>query len=83
MHYFFLTASSFTFYFAAIPPLSREVRMQEKIERWKELCAQAAKEQDPSRLQQLTTEICRLLEEKEVRLQEARRKTVSRTNSQH
>jgi hypothetical protein len=57
--------------------------MREKTERWMELCAQAAKEQDPNRLLQLTTEICRLLEEKEARLKEAYRKTVPRLNREH
>jgi hypothetical protein len=37
-------------------------------ERWRELCEQAAKEQDPVRLLQLTTEINRLLLQKEERL---------------
>jgi len=80
--YFFLTAILLLFYFSAVPPLSRGVRMREETERWKELCAQAVKEQDPNRLHQLTTEICRLLEEKEARLKEAR-KTVSRTDPNH
>jgi hypothetical protein len=37
-------------------------------ERWKELCAQAAVEQDPQKLLELTQEIHRLLEAKEQRL---------------
>jgi len=37
-------------------------------ERWKELCAEAAIEQDPQRLLELVTEINRLLQEKETRL---------------
>jgi hypothetical protein len=37
-------------------------------ERWRELCAQAAVEQDPQRLMELIREINRLLEEKEQRL---------------
>jgi len=37
-------------------------------ERWKELCAEAAIEQDPQRLLELVKEINRLLEEKEARL---------------
>jgi hypothetical protein len=36
-------------------------------ERWKELCGQAAIEQDPTKLLVLTNEIIRLLEEKEAR----------------
>ena len=42
-------------------------------QRWMELCAQAAVEQDPRRLLELITEINRLLEEKEQRLQRLRR----------
>ena len=41
-------------------------------ERWLDLCAQTAIEQDPERLVQLAHEINRLLEEKEQRLQTAR-----------
>ncbi|HEY6183545.1 MAG TPA: hypothetical protein VIW67_14955 [Terriglobales bacterium] len=37
-------------------------------ERWKQLCAQAAVEQDPERLVELANEISRLLEEKDRRL---------------
>jgi hypothetical protein len=37
-------------------------------EHWKELCAQAAVEQDPQKLLELTQEINRLLEAKEQRL---------------
>ena len=40
----------------------------EKKERWMELCAQAAIEQDPVKLMELLGEINRLLEEKERRL---------------
>jgi hypothetical protein len=40
----------------------------EKKERWLELCAQAAVEQDPKKLIRLVTEINDLLEEKERRL---------------
>ena len=44
--------------------------MQGEIgERWKKLCEQAAVEQDPEKLLQLTEEINRLLEAKEERLQ--------------
>jgi hypothetical protein len=34
------------------------------LERWQELCREAATEQDPKRLMQLTAEIIRLLDEK-------------------
>jgi len=37
-------------------------------ERWQRLCEQAVVEQDPERLIELTSEITRLLEEKEKRL---------------
>ena len=37
-------------------------------EKWMELCRQAAVEQDPKRLLELTAEIIRLLDEKEDRL---------------
>lgn len=40
----------------------------DKKERWMELCAQAAVEQDPVKLMQLVREINSLLEEKERRL---------------
>jgi hypothetical protein len=42
--------------------------MQEKKERWLELCALAAEEQDAQKLMELVSEINRLLEEKERRL---------------
>jgi hypothetical protein len=38
-------------------------------ERWLELCARAAQEQDPAQLLKLVEEINRLLREKELRLQ--------------
>lgn len=38
-------------------------------ERWRELCEQAAVEQDPKKLTNLVTEIDRLLDEKRRRLQ--------------
>ena len=48
---------------------SREAIMQgEKKERWFELCAQAAVEQDPKKMLELVQEINRLLAEKERRL---------------
>ena len=40
----------------------------EKLEKWQQLCAQAAKEQDSHRLMELVKEIVRLLEEKQERL---------------
>jgi len=43
-------------------------------ERWLDICAQAAIEQDPERLLQLAHEINRLFEEKEQRLQTERGK---------
>ena len=47
--------------------------MQDK-ERWMDLCAQAATEQDPKRLMELVKEIDRLLAEKEARLKANREK---------
>jgi len=41
-------------------------------ERWKRLCQQAAVEQDPEKLLELTQEISRLLDEKQQRLKNAR-----------
>jgi hypothetical protein len=43
--------------------------MQEKTERWKELCELASKEQDPQRLLELTREINDLLLGKQHRLE--------------
>ena len=43
-------------------------------ERWEQLCEQAAKEQDPTKLNELVTEIHRLLEEKEQRLSQQQRR---------
>jgi hypothetical protein len=42
-------------------------------EEWEKLCELAAVEQDPERLQLLTREICRLLEEREQILKKIRR----------
>lgn len=42
--------------------------MQERTERWMQLCEQAANEQDPDKLMELIAEINRLLEAKEQRL---------------
>ena len=42
--------------------------MRENTERWLQLCAQAAVEQDPKKLLELVSEINELLEQKERRL---------------
>jgi hypothetical protein len=42
--------------------------MQENEEKWKQLCEQAAKEQDPDKLMELIAEINRLLAAKDNRL---------------
>lgn len=42
--------------------------MRENEERWKQLCAQAAEEQDPKKLAELVMEINRLLEAKRRRI---------------
>jgi hypothetical protein len=42
--------------------------MKENTERWMELCAQAAVEQDPQKLMELVNEILASLEQKERRL---------------
>jgi len=42
--------------------------MQERKERWMQLCEQAANEQDPDKLMELIAEINSLLEQKERRL---------------
>jgi hypothetical protein len=46
----------------------KENPLQEKTERWFELCRQAAVEQDPEKLLALIREINDLLEAKEMRL---------------
>jgi len=46
-------------------------RMRENEDRWKQLCAQAAQEQDPKKLTELIMEINRLLEAKRNRLTKA------------
>ena len=49
-----------------------ELSLQGKVkERWRELCEQAAIEQDPRKLSELVAEIDRLLEEKQTRLSHA------------
>jgi hypothetical protein len=45
--------------------------------RWKELCEQAAKEQDSNKLIELTREITRLLDEKQERLKDKAPSTAS------
>ena len=39
-------------------------RMEDNEEKWKELCAQAAVEQDPYKLSELVNEIIRLIEQR-------------------
>jgi hypothetical protein len=51
-------------------------------ERWQEICAQAAIEQDGEKLIELTKEIVRLLEEKEARLR-ASASNQNRTPAEH
>ena len=46
--------------------------MDENREKWMELCAQAANEQDPEKLMQLIAQINQLLEAKERRLKSSR-----------
>jgi hypothetical protein len=53
--------------------------MQDKTERWMELCAQAAREQDPTKLMALVEEITELLEAKERRLGILPQKTAEET----
>jgi hypothetical protein len=55
--------------------------MQEKEELWRKLCAQAAVEQDPKKLMELTREINRLLREKEERLAAPRKQSQSNNGS--
>lgn len=43
------------------------------LERWQQLCQEAAREEDPERLMKLVEEINHLLHEKEHRLQEQTR----------
>ena len=47
-------------------------------ERWRDLCAKAAQEQDPKRLVELIIEINQLLQEKEQRLQQRSANTTAR-----
>lgn len=55
--------------------------MQTKKERWMELCEQAAVEQDSKKLVALTQEINRLLQEKQDRLDHARKNPAKDDNS--
>jgi hypothetical protein len=50
----------------------------DKPERWRELCAQAAVEQDPEKLMELVTEITRLLEEEQERAKLKRQQSPSK-----
>ncbi len=54
--------------------------MRENEERWKALCAQAAVEQDPDKLLELTQEITRLLTEKRSRLDGNTHRSSSNSN---
>ena len=53
----------------------------DRKERWQELCALAAAEQDPKKLSLLVAEINALLEEKEQRLLDLRKLSPSPTNT--
>jgi hypothetical protein len=53
--------------------------MQDKTERWLELCARAATEQDADKLMVLIKEITELLDAKERRLQALRQKKATAT----
>ena len=55
--------------------------MREQTERWMELCAEAAVEQDPNRLLALAKEINELLMQKERRLAVVRCDSVSQTKT--
>jgi hypothetical protein len=54
---------------------------EQKKELWRELCEQAAVEQDPQRLHELVREIIRLLEAKEQRSQQPSSSTDSTTQT--
>ena len=53
----------------------------ENQEKWMEVCALAAKEQDPKKLMQLTQEILRLLDEKDARLKRLHQPTDQKPQS--
>jgi hypothetical protein len=57
--------------------------MQEKIADWRELCSQAAQEQDPNRLLELALKINTLLEEKEQRLKTGSNTLTPRKEDSH
>jgi len=48
--------------------------LQEAIEEWRELCRQAAVEQDPQKLMELSLRIVEMLEKKQTRLNQMRSK---------
>jgi hypothetical protein len=50
------------------------------VERWRELCSQAAVEKDSKKLLELVSEINRLLEEKEKRLRSTQRPMDQKTD---
>jgi hypothetical protein len=52
--------------------------MDKPEQRWRELCAQAAVEQDPEKLMQLVTEITRLLGEEQERAKARKQETPAR-----
>ena len=54
---------------------------EQKKERWRELCEQAAVEQDPQKLHELVKEIIRLLGAKQQRSQQPRLSTDSTTQT--
>ena len=41
--------------------------MVDEVDRWRQLCAQAAQEQDPDKLIELVSEIISILESKDIR----------------
>ncbi len=53
----------------AIPHWEKLLIMVKSEERWRQLCAKAAVEQDPQKLMDLVKEISRLLDEKQSRNQ--------------
>jgi hypothetical protein len=54
---------------------------EQKKERWRELCEQAAIEQDPEKLHELVKEIVRVLEAKEQGFQQRRSSSDSTTQT--
>ena len=51
----------------------------DKPERWRELCAQAAVEEDPEKLMELVTEITRLLEEEQERAKSRKQQSLPKS----